>query len=127
MRLLASQRHASWRHCTLASIGLDGYSSACSIPPVNYKEQHRPSPPHPINRRLIQGRAAGIADKFYAFTENISRKNILDKADHIAPSLDEFLYKENLPMAISYPKNRIKVLLLEGIHEDAVAHLKKEG
>lgn len=74
-----------------------------------------------------QTRAAGIADKFYAFTENVTRENILDKADHVAPSLDEFLYKEHLPMSISYPKNRIKVLLLEGIHEDAVAHLKKEG
>ena len=74
-----------------------------------------------------QTRAAGIADKFYAFTENVERANILDKADHIAPSLDEILYKENLPMSISYPKNRIKVLLLEGIHEDAVAQLKTEG
>ena len=74
-----------------------------------------------------QTRAAGIADKFYAFTENIERSNILDKADHVAPSLDEYLYKENLPMAISYPKNRIKVLLLEGIHEDAVEQLKGEG
>lgn len=74
-----------------------------------------------------QTRAAGIADKFYAFTENVERKNILDKADHIAPSLDEILFKEKLPMAISYPKNRIKVLLLEGIHEDAVAVLKAEG
>ena len=74
-----------------------------------------------------QTRAAGIADKFYAFTENVSRENILEKADHVAPSLDEYLYKENLPMSISYPKNRIKVLLLEGIHEDAVEHLKKEG
>lgn len=74
-----------------------------------------------------QTRAAGIADKFYAFTENIERQNILDKADHVAPSLDEILFKEKLPMAISYPKNRIKVLLLEGIHEDAVSFLKKEG
>jgi D-3-phosphoglycerate dehydrogenase len=30
-------------------------------------------------------------------------------------------------MSISYPKNRIKVLLLEGIHEDAVEQLKTEG
>jgi D-3-phosphoglycerate dehydrogenase len=74
-----------------------------------------------------QTRAAGIADKFHAFTENIERENILDKADHIAPSLDEILYKENLPMSISYPKNRIKVLLLEGIHENAVQQLKTEG
>ncbi|MCF8460355.1 MAG: phosphoglycerate dehydrogenase [Flavobacteriales bacterium] len=74
-----------------------------------------------------QTRAAGIADKFYAFTENVARTNILDKADHIAPTFDEYLFKEHLPMAISYPKNRIKVLLLEGIHEDAVAQLKTEG
>lgn len=74
-----------------------------------------------------QTRAAGIADKFYAFTENVSRSNILDKADHIAPSFDEYLFNEHLPMAISYPKNRIKVLLLEGIHEDAVQQLKTEG
>lgn len=74
-----------------------------------------------------QTRAAGIADKFHAFTENVSRKNILDKADHIAPSLDEILFQEKLPMSISYPKNRIKVLLLEGIHEDAVQQLKTEG
>jgi D-3-phosphoglycerate dehydrogenase len=74
-----------------------------------------------------QTRAAGIADKFYAFTENVERENILDKADHIAPSLDEILYKEKLPMSISYPKNRIKVLLLEGIHEHAVEELKTEG
>lgn len=74
-----------------------------------------------------QTKAAGIVDKFYAFTENVERQNILDKADHIAPSLDEFLYKEKLPMAISYPKNRIKVLLLEGIHEEAVRLLDTEG
>ncbi|MFM1874477.1 MAG: phosphoglycerate dehydrogenase, partial [Bacteroidota bacterium] len=74
-----------------------------------------------------QTRAAGIADKFYAFTENVQRKNILDKADHIAPSLDEILYREKLPMSISYPKNRIKVLLLEGIHEHAVEQLRAEG
>lgn len=74
-----------------------------------------------------QTRAAGIADKFHAFTENVQRKNILDKADHIAPSLDEILYTEKLPMSISYPKNRIKVLLLEGIHEHAVEQLRSEG
>mgnify|MGYP000168023650 CR=1 FL=1 len=74
-----------------------------------------------------QTRAAGIADKFYAFTENVERENILDKADHIAPSLDEILFKEKLPMSISYPKNRIKVLLLEGIHEKAVEELRTEG
>jgi len=74
-----------------------------------------------------QMKAAGIAHKFYAFTENVARKNILDKADHVTPSLDEFLYKNKLPGAISFPKNRIKVLLLENIHQDAEAMLRDEG
>ena len=74
-----------------------------------------------------QMKEAGIAHKFYAFTENVARKNILDKADLVTPSFDEFLYSNRLPGAISYPKNRIKVLLLEGIHPDAVKVLTNEG
>lgn len=70
---------------------------------------------------------AGIAHKFFAFTENVLRENILDRADHITPSLDEFLYVNNMPRAISYPKNRIKALLLEGIHSGAAAALAAEG
>ncbi len=72
-------------------------------------------------------KAAGLANKFYAFTENVERDNILDKADHITPSLDEFLYLHKMNKAISYPKNRIKVLLLENVHADAVAIMKNEG
>lgn len=70
---------------------------------------------------------AGLANKFYAFTENVGRENIIDKADHIAPSLDEFLYLNKLNTAISYPKNRINVLLLENIHPVALQVLKAEG
>lgn len=69
----------------------------------------------------------GVADKFFAFTENISRENVLSKADYVTPSLDEYLYVNKLPMAISYPKNRIKVLLLENIHPEAAEMFKKEG
>ncbi|MDA0712147.1 MAG: phosphoglycerate dehydrogenase, partial [bacterium] len=72
-------------------------------------------------------KAAGLADKFYVFTENVARESILEKADHITPSLDEFLYLNNLNTALSYPKNRIKVLLLEGIHQNAVEMMKREG
>jgi D-3-phosphoglycerate dehydrogenase len=70
---------------------------------------------------------AGLANKFYAFTENVERESIIDKADHITPSLDEFLYLNKLNTAISYPKNRINVLLLENVHPVAVALLKAEG
>jgi D-3-phosphoglycerate dehydrogenase len=70
---------------------------------------------------------AGLANKFYAFTENVERGRVLEKADHIAPSLDEFLYLNKLNTAISYPKNRINVLLLENVHPVAVAAMKAEG
>jgi len=72
-------------------------------------------------------KAAGLANKFYAFTENVEREHVLQKADHVAPSLDEFLYLNKLNTAISYPKNRISVLLLENIHPRAVELMKDEG
>jgi D-3-phosphoglycerate dehydrogenase len=70
---------------------------------------------------------AGLANKFYAFTENVERESVLTKADHITPSLDEFLYLNKLNTAISYPKNRINVLLLENVHPVAVELMKAEG
>ena len=70
---------------------------------------------------------SGLANKFYAFTENVERENVLSKADHITPSLDEFLYLNKLNTAISYPKNRINVLLLENVHPVAIELLKTEG
>lgn len=70
---------------------------------------------------------AGLANKFFAFTENVERENILDKADHITPSLDEFLFLNKLNTAVSYPKNRINVLLLENVHPVAVEALRSEG
>jgi D-3-phosphoglycerate dehydrogenase len=70
---------------------------------------------------------AGLANKFYAFTENVERERVLSKADHIAPSLDEFLYLNKLNTAISYPKNRINVLLLENVHPIAVELMRVEG
>lgn len=70
---------------------------------------------------------SGLANKFFAFTENVERNNILNKADHITPSLDEFLYLNNLNTAISYPKNRINVLLLESVHPVAVKLMRDEG
>ncbi|CAM3755900.1 phosphoglycerate dehydrogenase [Aquirufa aurantiipilula] len=72
-------------------------------------------------------REAGLANKFFAFTENVSRKVVVEKADHVVPSLDEFLYINGLSRAQSYPKSRIKVLLLENVHPHAVQAFKKEG
>ena len=75
----------------------------------------------------LQIREAGLANKFYVYTENIERESVVSRADHVAPTFEEFLYLNKLPMAISYPKNRINVLLLENIHPEAEAILKKEG
>jgi D-3-phosphoglycerate dehydrogenase len=70
---------------------------------------------------------AGFAKKFYAFTENIKRSNVVENADHEAPNLDEVLYDNQMNRALSYPKSRIKVLLLENIHEHGIQKLKNEG
>lgn len=72
-------------------------------------------------------RASGLANKFYAFTENVARNAVIEKADAVAPTFDDFLFQSNLPMRISYPKNRIKVLLLENIHPGAAKIFQNEG
>lgn len=72
-------------------------------------------------------KAAGLANRFYAFTENVDRPAVSAMADHITPSLDEFLFVHQMNKALSYPKNRIKVLLLEGIHEKAFQAFDEEG
>ena len=75
----------------------------------------------------FQLKESGLIEKFYAFTENISRQSVTDKADHIAPSFDEFLYVNDLPMAISYPKNRILCLIVGNVPEIAAHILKRDG
>lgn len=72
-------------------------------------------------------RAAGIANYFYAYTETVARKSVIENADFCIRSFDEFLYHNQLPMVTSYPKSRIKILLLENIHPHAYNLLKQEG
>ena len=72
-------------------------------------------------------REAGIAHKFFAYTENVHREKAANNADYVTPSLDEFLFVNKLPRNISYPKNRIKVLLLENVHTAAFENLSEDG
>ena len=72
-------------------------------------------------------REAGIAHKFFAYTENVHREKAASNADYVTPSLDEFLFVNKLPRNISYPKNRIKVLLLENVHTAAFDNLSEDG
>ena len=60
---------------------------------------------------IMRSNIQGLPISSYVFTENVERENILSKGDHITPSLDEVLYLNKLNTAISYPKNRINVLL----------------
>ena len=69
----------------------------------------------------------GAAKYFIAFTENVTRKSVIKEADQIAPNFDEFLYANKFDASVSYPKNRIKVLLLENINQEAVKSFEKEG
>lgn len=74
-----------------------------------------------------QLKESGLIEKFFAFTENISRLSVTEKADFITPSFDEFLYVNDLPRAISYPKNRILCLIVGDVPEIAAHILKRDG
>ncbi|UKT63788.1 HAD-IB family phosphatase [Pedobacter mucosus] len=75
----------------------------------------------------FQLRESGMINKFFAFTENIARESIVSRADHVTPSFDEFLYVNDLPRAISYPKNRILCLVIGNVDPLSIAILKNDG
>lgn len=69
----------------------------------------------------------GLAKKFIAFTENVIRLPVVQKADEIAHTFDEFLFENNLPRTLSYPKNRIQILLLTPIPKTDREVFQNEG
>lgn len=75
----------------------------------------------------FQLKESGIIKKFFAFTENIERASVTEKADYVTPNFDEFLYVNHLPRAISYPKNRIACVIYGEIPDISKEILKKEG
>jgi len=70
---------------------------------------------------------AAAADRFYAYTEVVRRERVVDVADAEAPSMDELLYAEGMIGRWSFPRSRIRMLLLENIHPAAVQRLEEEG
>jgi D-3-phosphoglycerate dehydrogenase len=74
-----------------------------------------------------QIKEAGYANRFYAFTENVERPKVVAVADHIATSFDDFLFDNKLSRSQSYPKSRIKVLLLENVHPVALRAFEEQG
>ena len=69
----------------------------------------------------------GAADRFHAFTEIVRRETVVAAADAEAPSMDEFLHAEGLAGRYSYPRGRIRSLLLEIFHPAAVERLEEAG
>ena len=63
-------------------------------------------------------------DAFVAFTENVSRKEVVEKADFVVSDFDAFLEK----LAYSSPKKKkTKVLLLENINKKAKEYFTNQG
>jgi D-3-phosphoglycerate dehydrogenase / 2-oxoglutarate reductase len=75
----------------------------------------------------LEIRKAGYANKFYLFTENVEREKVKPEADHVAPNVDEILYELKMSRSLSYPKNRIRVLLLEDVPPSAAQRFEAEG
>lgn len=65
--------------------------------------------------------------KFVAFVENVYRESVVSQADAVARDFDELLFLEKIPSEVSYPKSRMKVLLLENIEKAATTNFIKEG
>ncbi len=72
-------------------------------------------------------REAGLADRFWAYTEVVTRDRVVAQADGVAATLDEILHAEGFAGRFSYPRGRMKVLLLENVHPTAVERFKAEG
>ncbi|ESQ85874.1 3-phosphoglycerate dehydrogenase [Asticcacaulis sp. AC466] len=73
----------------------------------------------------------GAASRFYAFTENVARPKVVaavtgDTA-HVAVSFDEVLHAEGYQGRYSFPRSKLKVLLLENIHPEAIRAFREEG
>ncbi|NJC41813.1 D-3-phosphoglycerate dehydrogenase [Brevundimonas alba] len=70
---------------------------------------------------------AGAADRFYAFTEIVRRERAVAAADAEVRSIDELLHLEGLSGRWSYPRSRMRMLLLEAVHPAAVERLEAAG
>ncbi len=75
---------------------------------------------------------SGAAERFYAFTENVARPKVVAATENadaaiLAASFDEVLHNEGFEGRYSFPRSKLKVLLLENIHPDAVRAFREEG
>lgn len=70
-------------------------------------------------------KAAGLANTFIAFTENIQRDSVIQQADAVINELEGLFLTCNIPY--SHQTEHKKVLLLENIHPDVARYFKNLG
>ena len=70
---------------------------------------------------------AGVADRFYAYTEIVRRPKVVEVADAEAPSMDELLHAEGMMGRWSFPRSKIRMLLLENLPPAAIERLEEAG
>ncbi len=75
----------------------------------------------------LEAAEAGAVERFYAYTEHVRRAPVLARAPRQAASFDEVLFDLGLRGVHSYPKSKLKVLLLENIHPSAVEAFAAAG
>lgn len=68
---------------------------------------------------------AGLAEQFYAFTENVERENVVKQADAVIKDLTGLFLLLNLPYMDATPRK--KVLLLENIHPSVQNYFQQHG
>lgn len=74
-----------------------------------------------------QIKEAGAADKFYYFAEIVDRPSVSTKASRVVYGIDEVLAQTDMPTRYSFPRSKIRVLLLDNIDQDAADKFAAEG
>ena len=74
-----------------------------------------------------QVKEAGAASKFYYYAEIVERPSVSTRANRVVYGIDEVLAQTDLPTRYSFPRSKIKVLLLDNIDQDAAERFANEG
>lgn len=72
-------------------------------------------------------KALPTTTSFVCYVENVYRAEVAANADKIVSSIDEFLFEFGLTGRFSFPKKKLKVLLLENVHSRAIQKFEDEG
>lgn len=70
---------------------------------------------------------SGVATAFWAYTENVRRASVVALSDRVVKSFDEVVLELSKSPVLSYPKEKMRVLLLENIHPVAAKTFSDQG